>query len=136
MGSPYTITEVVDIAASSVVNNIIDGVEGSIVPEDGYIELAANGETGDVTMQVTVGSEQAMPEGRVNVEGTVGVLPSIRDDMILQTFARAGDQITIRGRNADAGAARELRVVLKITPLDDLALINAMQSLGAGAGAA
>ena len=98
--------------------------------------VAANMGDADVSMQMTIGGEQVLPAGPVNLEAGAGVLPSVEDDNIIRTFAKAGDEMIIRGQNDDAAAAAQLRVVIIVTPIDDVILARAMTEFGAGAAQA
>jgi len=135
MARPYTITQVSSIPANDVVENIIEGIQGRTVPQDSYIEVAANMADADVTMQMTVGADQVLPPGPVNLDATAGQLPSIRDDKIIRTFAQGGDEMIIRGVNQDV-AAQQLRVVIIVTPIDDVQLVKSMEEFGAASSAA
>jgi len=130
MARPYTITQVSSIPLSDSIQNIIEGIRGRTVPEDSYVEIAANMGDADVSMQVTIGSDQVFPPGPVNLEASAGVLPSVDDDNIIRTFARGGDEIIIRGQNDDAVAAAQLRVVIVVTPIDDVVLARSMREFG------
>jgi len=55
---------------------------------------------------------------------------SVDDDNIIRTFARGGDEIIIRGQNDDAVAAAQLRVVIVVTPIDDVVLARSMREFG------
>jgi len=121
MARPYTITRVVDIAANDVENNLLAGIEGEFVPEASKVAIAANMEAAGVEMQVTIGPAQVFPLGPVNVSAALGGLPSTRDDTIIKTGGMNGERITVKGVNSTAGAL-ELRVVVVVTPIGDLAL--------------
>jgi len=133
MARPYTITQVSSIPLSDAIQNIIEGIAGRTVPEDSFVMVAANMGDADVSMQMTIGGEQVLPAGPVNLEAGAGVLPSVEDDNIIRTFAKAGDEMIIRGQNDDAAAAAQLRVVIIVTPIDDVVLARAMTEFGAGA---
>jgi len=136
MARPYTITQVTSIPLNSVVENIIEGIQGRIVPQDSFVEVAANMGDADVSMQMTVGADQVLPPSPVNLEAAAGVLPSIRDDKIIETFAQGQDELIIRGQNLDVVAAAELRVVIRVTPIDDVQLVKAMRDFGAASAQA
>jgi len=136
MARPYTITQVTSIPLNSVVENIIEGIQGRIVPQDSFVEVAANMGDADVSMQMTVGADQVLPPSPVNLEAAAGVLPSIRDDKIIETFAQGQDELIIRGQNLDVVAAAELRVVIRVTPIDDVQLVSAMRAFGAASAQA
>jgi len=130
MARPYTITAIGVIPLSDNIANIIEGIRGRTVPEDSYVEIAANMGDADVSMSVTIGSDQVFPQGPVNLEAGAGVLPSVDDDNIIRTFARGGDEIIVRGQNDDAAAAAQLRVVIVVTPIDDVVLARSMREFG------
>jgi len=136
MARPYTITQVSSIPLSDAIQNIIEGIAGRTLAEDSLVEVAANMGDADVSMQMTIGGDQILPAGPVNLEAGAGVLPSVRDDLIIQSFGKAGDEMIIRGQNDDAAAAAQLRVVIRVTPVDDVVLARAMSEFGAASAQA
>lgn len=128
---PEAFTFVNDIALSSVVENVVADIPGSQVSEDSLVVIALNGETVDVRAQISVGGAQILPDSRVTVQATVGILPITPDDVIVATFAKANEQITIRGTNLDAVAARELRGKVQIFGTKDIEILaQALRGLG------
>jgi len=136
MARPYTITQVSSIPLSDAIQNIIEGIAGRTLAEDSLVEVAANMGDADVSMQMTIGGDQILPAGPVNLEAGAGVLPSVRDDLIISSFGKAGDEMIIRGQNDDAAAAAQLRVVIRVTPIDDVVLARAMSEFGAASAQA
>jgi len=136
MGRPYSITQVSSIPLSDAIQNIIEGIAGRTLAEDSLVEVAANMGDADVSMQMTIGGDQVLPAGPVNLEAGAGVLPSVRDDLIISTFGKAGDEMIIRGQNDDAAAAAQLRVVIRVTPIDDVVLARSMTEFGAASAQA
>jgi len=131
MAVPVALTAVEDIALSSSVQDILANIPGALLQEESLVVIAMNGETVDIRAQISVGGNQVLPDSRVTVQATVGVLPVTPDDVIIATFGKAGEQITIRGTNLDAVAARELRAKVQIFPTADIELLSqALRGLG------
>jgi len=136
MGLPYTITAINDIPLSDNVTNILQGLRGRTLSERSLVEIALNAEDVDVTVAITVGATEVMPaNSRITLQATVGVLPIFPDDIIASTFGKKGDEIIIAGVNADAAAAAELRAVVRVTPISDVALRNAVKMAAGTLGA-
>ncbi len=135
MGRPYAMTVINDIALASTVQNVLAGLRGRTLQNRSMVEVFVNVEDVDVSLGITVGATEALPAGsRATLNATVGDMPSTRDDRVVRTFGNAGDEIVIQGVNGDAAAAAELRVIVWVTEVDDVALVNAMEALRAGAG--
>ncbi len=120
MGRPVGFTVVEDIALASTVVDIAIGIPGADISEPSLILIALNGETTDIRAQVSIGTAQVLPESRVTVQATVGVLPVTPDDILVVTMGLGGESITIKGTNLDAAAARELRAKVTIFPMSDI----------------
>ena len=128
---PEAFSEVVDIALASVVQNIVADIPGSQVSEDSLVQIALNGETTDVQAQISIGGAQVFPQGNVTVQATAGVLPITPDDIVVTTLAKANEQITIKGTNLDAVAARELRTKVQIFGVKDITILSqALRGVG------
>jgi len=131
MAIPVALTKVFDIPLSSSEDNIIKNVPGAVLAEDSLVQIALNGETTDVRGQISIGGNQVLPESNVTIQATDGVLPITPDDIIISTFGKAGQEITIRGTNLDAAAARELRCKIQTFPTSDLQLLSqALRGVG------
>jgi len=131
MAVPVAFTVINDIPLSKSVVDIALGFPGAILAEDSLVIIALNGETVDIRAQVSVGGNQVLPESSVTVQATVGVLPITPDDVIIATFGKKGNAITIRGTNLDAAAARELRAKVQTFPTSDIMLLSqALRTLG------
>lgn len=129
MAGPYTITAVNDIPLSDRIDDLLTGRRGRVVAEASLVEIALNVEDVDVTVGVTIGAIDALSAGsRVTLQATIGVMPIFPDDAIIRTFADAKDEIIISAVNADAAAAREVRAVVRVTPIDDVMLMNAVKA--------
>jgi len=130
MGRPVAFTVVNDIALSSTVVDIAANIPGADISEPSLVLIALNGETVDIRAQVSIGGAQVLPESRVTVQATVGVLPITPDDILVTTLGNQGESITIKGTNLDAAAAREIRASVLIFPMDDInALMLLMQQM-------
>lgn len=129
MAGPYTITQIFDIPLSDNIDDLLTGKRGRVLPEASLVEVALNVEDVDVSVGVLIGATDALSAGsRVTLQATVGVMPIFPDDAIIRTFGDAGDEIIISAVNADAAAAREVRAVVRVTPIDDVMLMNAVKA--------
>jgi len=126
MARPVSLTKVEDIPLSESNDDIILGVPGSVVSEPSLVQVALNGETTDVTAQVSIGGAQVLPQSNVTVQATAGILPITPDDILVTSFGNSSERITIRGTNKDAAAARELRAKVVVFPTSDIALVGQM----------
>lgn len=135
MGRPYSMTVINDVALASTVQNILAGLRGRTLQNSSMVEVFMNAEDVDMSVGVTVGATEALPAGsRVTLNATVGVMPSTRDDRVVRTFGNRGDEIVIQAVNGDAAAAAEIRAIVWVTEIDDVALANAIEALRAGSG--
>jgi len=131
MAVPVAFAIVNDIPLSESVVDIALGFPGAILAEDSLVIVYLNGETADIRAQISVGGNQVFPEGPVTVQATAGILPVTPDDLVVATFGKAGNAITIRGTNQDAAAAREIRAKVQTFPTSDIALLSqALRTLG------
>lgn len=128
MASPYTISVIADVLQNSV-ESILRDQRGATLPEDSMIKGYANRETTEITYNVLIGGEDVVSDGVAAIQPTVGNGPIIPDDLLFNTFGRAGQEILIRARNSAAAAAREARVTIFVIPIDDFALQRAMDAL-------
>ena len=124
MPPPVSFTVIEDIPLSSTIVDIALGIPGSDISEPSLILIALNGETTDIRAQVSIGPTQVLPESRVTVQATVGVLPVTPDDVLIATLGTAGQTITIKGTNLDAAAARELRAKVLVFPMSDIMMLQ------------
>jgi len=128
MPGPYTITRVADVAQAST-ESIISGERGRTLDEPSRVQIFANRETTEILYNITLGGESLLQDGISAINATDGDAPSTRDDKIVDTFGIAGAELVIRAANSAAAAAREARVIIFVTPLDDVALQKAMGDL-------
>ncbi len=136
MAEPYTLTAISDVPLSESDNDLLDGQRGRTLTEPSLVEIALNGEDVDITMGVTIGAVDVLSAGsRVTLQATIGVLPSLRDDVLVRSFGLAGNEIIISARNADAAAAREARAIARVTAVEDVDLMKVVAAAaGQGAG--
>jgi len=127
MAGPYSMAVIEDVALNSV-SNILRNERGRTLAEPSLIKIYANREDTDITFNVTVGAESTLEDGISAINATAGTAPIIPDNLLITTLGNAGDEIVIRARNVNA-AAREARVIIFVTPLDDEALIRAQEAL-------
>jgi len=134
MPPPVSFTVVNDVPLSSTIVDIAIGIPGADIKEPSLILIALNGETADIRAQVSIGAAQVLPESRVTVNATAGVLPVTPDDVLVATLGNGGDSITIKATNLDAAAAREIRAKVLVFPMSDIAmlqlLLQKMKELG------
>jgi len=128
MASPYTLANIVDVAATATAN-LLEGLRGRFLPEPSRIQVFLNREAVGILFNMTLAADQILEDATVAINAAVGVAPSTRDDLITTTFGEGGAEIVLRARNSTAGAL-EARCIIFVTPLDDVALQNAMASLG------
>jgi len=127
MAGPYTITNITDVAIAGTAS-LLNGEPGRVLPEASRVRCYANREVVGLLLDSTVGSERITSRAPSALQATVGVMPVVPDDLLFDTFGNAGDEIVIIAANSDA-AAREARVLLFVTPVDDFALQRAMDSM-------
>lgn len=131
MAVPVALTAVEDIPLSSTIVDVIANIPGSVLAEQSLVQIQANGETSDIRAQISVGGQQVLPESRVTVQATVGILPVTPDDTIITTFGKGNEQVTIKGTNLDGAAARELRIKLQTFPTADIEMMSqALRAVG------
>jgi len=131
MARPVALTAVEDIPLSESVQNILSDIPGAVIPEDSLVQIALNGETTNIRAQISIGGNQILPDSRVTVQATIGVLPITPDDIIVTSFGKNNEEITIRGTNLDAAAARELRAKVLTFPTSDIMLLSqALRGVG------
>jgi len=135
MPRPYTFQVINDIGAGASVVDILTEITVAKIAEMSLIEIFLNGEGVDVEASAKIGSDEVLTLGPVTVEATVGVLPSLRDDRVVASFAQAGDSVSISGRNSNA-AAQELRAIVRVTAIGDVALREAVEKQAGLQGAA
>lgn len=120
MGRPVAFTVVRDIPLSDTVVDIAANIPGADISEPSLVLIALNGETPDIRAQVSIGGAQVLPESRVTVQATAGLLPITPDDVLIATLGNGGESITIKGTNLDAAAAREIRAKVEVFPMSDI----------------
>ena len=125
MAGPYTVAAIRAVPLSST-ESILRDQRGRTLPEASRVQIFANRATADITFNITVGSDSVVEDQGAVIAAVTGTAPNTRDDKIADTFGNAGDEIVVRAQNADAATAREARVTIFVTPIDDVALQNAM----------
>jgi len=128
MAGPYTVTNITDVPLSST-SSLFAGLRGRTLQEDSLVEIFLNRETVAILYGITIGAEEVLSSGISALAATAGTAPSTRDDRVVRSFGRAGDEIIILAANSDAAAAREARAIMWVTPVDDAALQQAMKAL-------
>jgi len=128
MARPKTITQVADVLAGATVS-LLEGIQGRFIVGPAAILISLNRGAVGLNTEVTVGSEQVMPSGPVNVNATADELPSIRDDTIITTGGTGGEEIIIRAQNT-SGATIQSRAVVRIIEIGDVEMMQFLASKG------
>lgn len=124
MANPYTISTITDVAAGAT-TNLLTGLKGRVLAAPSRVQISFNSELVTDRISVIIGSDNVLDNARVTTVAGGGIMPSIRDDTIVTTFGNAGDEIIVNGFNS-AGAASEVRAIVRVTEVDDVVLQNAM----------
>jgi len=125
MAGPYTMVEVKDVTIGGS-DSLLSAKRGRVLPEASRVRIFANRESVDVTFNVTLGATEVLASlAGAAINATVGDVPSTRDDLLVDSFGEAGDEILILAANANA-ALQEARVIVWVDPIDDNALKMAM----------
>lgn len=128
----YTLTAVFDVPLTGNEANILGQQPGVTLPGAAenlfLLQMFLTRESVDVTLGITVGGTSVLTSpSPVNIDTTVGSLPSYQDDRVIEVIAQGGDDIVISANNVNA-AAQEARAMVIVTPIDAKALINAAQA--------
>lgn len=123
----YSLTGITDIGIAGTVENVLDGKSGITLRQPSRVEVFLTREVVEVTCGVNIGGTQVLAAGSpVNISTVVGSLPSTQDDKVCDVIGGRNDLIVVSGANANA-AAKELRALLRITPIDDVILQDAIR---------
>lgn len=128
MPPPYSVASVISVAAGKT-TNLLTGLRGRTLLEPSHVRIYANREVVDIEYTVTIGSEAVGQNLPAPINTVAGDTPSTRDDLIVDSFGGAADEIIIDAKNANA-AAKEARVIVFVTPIDDNMLARAAGMLG------
>ena len=128
MPRPYSISAITDIAANST-SNLIQGLRGRTLPGPSRVRGFLTREAINVLTNVTIGGESVVQGGLAQINTVVGSSPLVPDNTLFDSFGFGGEEVIIEGQNLTAGAL-ELRVLLFVTPLDDVALQRLMDLPG------
>lgn len=125
--SGYSILAIASIPATDNVENVVANKQGITLRQASRVRVFLSREDVDVLAGINIGGTQVLETGAPTpLNATVGVMPSIQDDMVVEVFARQNDLIIISGTNSNAGA-KELRVLVQIMPLDDVLISSAIR---------
>jgi len=130
MANPYTIATLNDVAIAST-ENLLTGLKGRVLAAASRVQLAFNSELVTDRVSVIIGSDNVLDNARVTTVAGGGIMPILPDDNIVTTFGEAGDEIIVNGFNP-AGAASEIRVIVRVTEIDDVILAKAMAEADIG----
>lgn len=128
MPRPYSISAITDILANST-SNLIEGLRGRTLPGPSRVTGYMTREAINVLTAITIGGESVVQGGLAQINATVGTSPIVPDNMLFDSFGFGGEEVIVEGQNLTAGAL-ELRVLLFITPLDDVSLQRILQMPG------
>jgi len=124
MARPYTISTLNDVPAATT-ENLLTGLKGRVLAAPSRVQIAFNSELATDRISVLLGSDSVLDNARVTTVAGGGIMPTLPDDNIVTSFGMTGDEIIINGFNS-AGAASEIRAIVRVTEIDDVALANAM----------
>ncbi len=124
MARPYTIATLNDVPAATT-ENLLTGLKGRVLSAPSRVQIAFNSELSTDRISVLIGSDSVLDNARVTTVAGGGIMPTLPDDNIVTTFGDTGDEMIINGFNS-AGAASEIRAIVRVTEIDDVALANAM----------
>ena len=127
----YSISGVSVISPSGNVDNVIANKRGRTLNKLSVVNIFLTRSTVDILATVTVGGTDVFPAGPVNINTVDGSLPSTEDDDVITCLAFPNDEIIIQGTNADGAASQELRALVKVMPVDDMAIVAALNLRGA-----
>jgi len=129
MAGPYTLVQVTDITIGGT-DSLLANKQGRVLPEDSRVRIFLNRESVDVSFGITLGATEVLAAGgAAAINATVGDVPSTRDDLVVDSFGLAGDEILILGSNSNA-ALQEGRAIVWVDPVDDQVLKNTMDAMG------
>jgi hypothetical protein len=129
MAGPYTLIQVTDVTIGGT-DSLLANKQGRVLPEDSRVRIFANRESVDVSFGVTLGATEVLATGgAAAINATIGDVPSTRDDLLVDSFGFAGDEILILAANANA-ALQEARVIVWVDPIDDDIAKGMMDALG------
>lgn len=87
------------LAAGAVVANILDGKFNRVLQENSKVTVAQTSD-GDVFGTIIVGRELLMDDQEI--PNTAAATPRNPEDILAQTVGRAGEEVILKVRNADA----------------------------------
>jgi len=127
---PKVIRGINDVGATLTVN-VLAGETGRTLSEPSMISIFANQEAVTGSWQCNIGVAQILPQNSpATLQATVGVMPSIRDDLLVLSTGDVQDEIFLNYTNGDAAVAREGRFIVNIIPVGAQRLLQFMQSVG------
>lgn len=122
----YSIAVNSDIPLEGKVDNIVEGLQGITLRQPSRVRVWLSREGVDVLAGVNIGGNQVLQTGAPTpLDATVGAMPKIQDDLMVEVFANVNDLIIISGTNGNA-AAQELRALIQVLPIDDVLLLSAI----------
>ncbi len=124
----YSITGITDIPLTGIIENVVANRQGITLRQASRVRVYLSRESVDVLAGVNIGGTQVLEAGApVPIDAVVGSMPSTQDDLVIEAIAMPNDLIIISGTNSNA-AAQELRVLIMVTPIDDVVLNAAIKA--------
>ncbi len=122
----YSISKLEAVPLTGRIDNLVEGLQGITLRQASRVRVWLSREDVDVLAGINIGGVQVLQAGSpVPLNTTAGEMPKIQDDLMAEVFAAANDLIIISGTNENA-AAKELRVLIQVLPLDDVLLMSAI----------
>jgi len=127
--SGQSLAVVTTLSAGEKNPNLIVGKVGEQLPAGPtVVQIFLTRSSPLVTFVITIGASNVYPDpGPANINAVDGSLPSTQDDEVISVVSTGAEKIVIAATNTDAGD-QEARVLLKMTPIDDQLLVQAVRS--------
>lgn len=90
-----------EVAANSVVENVLSGKLHEFLPSNSLVRLMATGEAVGIRVSMLIGGESVVQDQEVSGANRFPVFP---DDIVTEAAGLPGDRITVSVRNTTAGA--------------------------------
>ena len=94
-------TDVESVAANTTTGNVLAGKANEFVPEPSVVSIGITASAVGLHATVVIGSEVVVDDQEVSA---INRMPQFPEDVLAEGGAFAGDRITVRLRNATAGA--------------------------------
>lgn len=122
----YSIAVIEAIPLTGKVDNLVEGLQGITLQQPSRVRVWLSREDVLVLAGVNIGGVQVLQTGSPTpIDATVGAMPKIQDDLMVEVFADRNDLILVSATNTNA-ADKELRALIQVLPLDDVLLSTAI----------